>query len=299
MAGRRWTKEEESYLKMMYYETDWNTLTNVLERTQPAVLLKALSLGLSKKMPTKSNLRPLLKDTNKAFYWIGFLLADGSFNGDRLSFYIKDQEQLQKFADFIGYDGEDRKTITCQDTKYVPALMSKFGIKHNKTYNPPEIDISQFEDNLIWSLICGFVDGDGCIDYQTGRKSPKLRIKLHSSWIDFLEQIGSFIVERIESNVSVGINNQGYAGLVITDTRGLKEIKLKVLELDIPFLDRKWSRIDHESETQQEVIKKRLDGLREYRVQGNSMYEFAKDTGVPYTTIKQFCYRRKIAWKTK
>lgn len=43
-------------------------------------------------MAHNANLQRLLEDTPEAFYWIGFLLADGSFSNGRIRFAIKDIE---------------------------------------------------------------------------------------------------------------------------------------------------------------------------------------------------------------
>lgn len=61
-----------------------------------------------------ANLQRLLEDTPEAFYWIGFLLADGSFSKGRIRFAIKDVEQLYRFGTFIDYTGTYGETNGCR-----------------------------------------------------------------------------------------------------------------------------------------------------------------------------------------
>lgn len=47
----------------------------------------------------------LLENSPEAYYWLGFLFADGHFTQSNrliLSLSIKDKEQLEKFIKFIG-----------------------------------------------------------------------------------------------------------------------------------------------------------------------------------------------------
>ena len=83
-------------------------------------------------------------DTPEAFYWIGFLLADGSFYDNRLKLglSIKDADHLYKFANFINYTGavditDKSISIACKDVEAVQRIKEKFDIRDRKTYNPP------------------------------------------------------------------------------------------------------------------------------------------------------------------
>lgn len=195
-----------------------------------------------------SDLSILLKDTPESYYWIGFLLADGCFKENKrisLSLALKDKQHLINFAKFIKFTGVLQENsiayrINAQDVKIVPKIMSKFDIKSKKTYNPPTIDFTKFDKNLILSLICGFIDGDGCIKYQTKRKAFCLTIKCHSSWLNILNQFGQIIGDYGHCK----INTSGYAVLNITNTKILKKLKQDALLLNIPILNRKWDKID-------------------------------------------------------
>lgn len=193
-----------------------------------------------------ANLAVLLEDNLESYYWIGFLLADGSFNEGKLTVSLKksDLEHLKKFGTFISYTGtygtsKVCETITCKDMDIVSELCKKFDIQKTKTYNPPKT-IIKFNEEQNLALLAGFIDGDGCIRHQTNREDFYLTIKCHNSWAHILKEFNSLICE---SNFTK-INNQGYAVLTITNTKYLQNLKRKIISLDIPIMSRKWDIID-------------------------------------------------------
>lgn len=188
----------------------------------------------------------LLDDNNESYYWIGFLLADGSFYDNRLSLTlsIKDKEHLLKFANYINYSGSlgdnDKSiTVSVKDTDIVKEICNKFDIKQNKTYNPPT-NFSNFDIDKLYCILAGFIDGDGNISHPKNRKDFFLRIKNHSSWVNILNLFGKIICDK----ECAKINNQGYAQLYITNSKYLQNLKTKILELNIPIMSRKWDIID-------------------------------------------------------
>lgn len=193
-----------------------------------------------------ANLAVLLEDNLESYYWMGFLLADGSFNDGRLTFSLKkaDSEHLKKFGDFISYTGtygssKVYDTISCKDIDVVPAVCKKFDIHKAKTYNPPT-SLLKFNEERNLALLAGFIDGDGCIKHQTNRNDFLLTIKCHSSWEHILKEFNSLICDFNFTK----INNQGYAVLSITNTEYLQKLKEKILPLNIPIMKRKWDIID-------------------------------------------------------
>lgn len=196
----------------------------------------------------------LLNDDYETFYWIGFLLADGSFSDVRLRFGLseKDKEHVEKFAKFIKYKQDikigytklkDKQfgfcSLSIQDKIIVPQIINKFDIKQTKTYNPPH-SINKWNRKLILALFAGFIDGDGSIIKKTNRKDAKLGIKIHSSWLHILEEFSNIIFNKNYC----GINKEGYAYLAIEEFPILRKLKLELLNLHIPLLERKWNNID-------------------------------------------------------
>lgn len=193
-----------------------------------------------------ANLAILLDDNLESYYWMGFLLADGSFGDNRLTFSLKkeDSEHLRKFGNYISYTGtygtsENCDSISCKDIDVVNQICEKFEINKVKTYNPPTT-LTKFSEEQNLALLAGFIDGDGCIRNPSNRKDFYLTIKCHSSWEHILKEFNSLIC----SDSFTKINNQGYAVLSITNSEYLKNLKRRILSLNIPIMTRKWDVID-------------------------------------------------------
>lgn len=197
----------------------------------------------------------LLNETNESFYWIGFIMADGTFDkSKRLSVTLsdKDKTHLEKLSNKLGvkcrvivskYRGKEYNQVrlSIMHTEVLQLLTRKFGIYDNKTYKPPNISIfDNFNREQLLSLFVGFIDGDGSIGKKHNRGDFHLRIKCHSSWIRFLE----YFNKKLGINSPVKINNNGYSLLQVSNYNICKNIKTEMLTLGIPFLDRKWDIID-------------------------------------------------------
>jgi len=197
----------------------------------------------------------LLDNSNESFYWIGFILADGSINNNvRLSITLsrKDKAHLEKLSKRLNINVDDintvlngkiypQSTISIMHTDIFSVLSEKYMIKQNKTMNPP--DISVFNDlsyEQLLSIFTGFIDGDGSINKKYKRKDSQIRVQIHHSWINFL----SFFNAQLGLNGHISINKSGYVLLQISDFRSCKLIKEKILSLNIPFMERKWNNID-------------------------------------------------------
>lgn len=197
-------------------------------------------------MKRSADLSILLKDTPESFYWIGFLLADGSFCDNRLRIVvsIKDRDHIKKLGNYIQFKGKYYQNdisfgLSCKDINIVPKICKKFDIKSNKTYNPPNT-LLNFNHELLICLLAGFIDGDGNIQHQNKRRDFLLRIKNHGSWHNILEELGSIITDKN----CVKINNEGFAQLSITNTSILQNLKKRILTYNLPLLSRKWDIID-------------------------------------------------------
>lgn len=219
-----------------------------------------------------ADLSNLLLDTPEAFYWVGFLLADGSFYDNRLKLglSIKDSNHLYKFANFINYTGaiditDKSISVACKDVEIIKQIKEKFDIKDRKTYNPPKT-ILKFNIDLTYALLAGFIDGDGSIKNQSKRKDFCLTIKNHSSWESILKEFNSMISNK---NLTK-LDSRGYAKFTISNTEDLKKLKIKILSLNLPILARKWDVIDLNytsrhiiaSELRERVIEAHKAGMR-------------------------------------
>lgn len=194
-----------------------------------------------------NNISRLLDESLETYYWIGFLLADGHINKNRIqvTLSIKDYEFLKKLKEFLEIENINMNNTTCSisamDVIIVPKLKEKFDIKDNKTYNPPNIKVfERLHKNKLLSLIIGFIDGDGCIRKQYKRNDWLITIKNHNSWIDFLSLISLTITGKDNSK----INNNGYACVILSDITKTKELKKFAVKNNLPIMKRKWDIID-------------------------------------------------------
>lgn len=247
-----------------------------------------------------SDLSILLKECNESYYWIGFLLADGNFTKGRLklTLAIKDEDHLRSFAKYINYKGSFNKkeshiSVSAMDIDIVNKICKKFDIKQNKTYNPTNMLLKNNE--LYYSLIAGFIDGDGCIKRQNKRKDFSLTIKLHSSWKSFLNQINNII--SIKNTTK--INNCGYASFSLSNTTELKKLKNNIIKCNIPIMKRKWDIIDLNFVSRYEVSDKLKNDIIDLLNNNKSINEMSKLLNKKYTTIYNCIKRNKICCTLK
>lgn len=190
-------------------------------------------------------------DSPEAYYWVGFILADGHIsNMNRLTIALanKDHEHLQKFADFISCknlkkDKKNASWISIQDKVYIKLLRDKFDIKNDKTYYPPNLEWIS-DNELLISLLIGYIDGDGCIKYQSYRTDIAICFHVHSSWLVFLEFMKNKFAEYfgcISGNPSIG--KDGYARYNICKNSIITGLKRFTIDNNLPVLDRKWGKI--------------------------------------------------------
>lgn len=188
-----WTQEEDEILEKNYKDNHKNLKELLPKRSKSAISSRAQNKGL--KIKKNNNLENLLSETSEAYYWIGFLLADGHANKDRgiliLQLSRKDRDHLEKFSKFIkSWNIEDivqngfesSRLISCNKIS-IKDIMNKFDWDHNKTYNPPT-NLKIKDDNLFMSLLIGYIDGDGSIHKRSEGTGDYLRFKVHSSWKD-------------------------------------------------------------------------------------------------------------------
>lgn len=233
-----------------------------------------------------SEIAILLDDSPESFYWMGFILADGSFNNNRfkITLAIKDKDHLIKLAEYLKYfrsvsETSTTASIDSKNIDIIPLICDKFDIKPQKTFNPPAT-IKHFAIDLQYCLLAGFIDGDGHIRKQYNRNDFLLVIKNHSSWENILREFN----ELIDGTTNfTKINNSGYARLIISNSEVLKNLKKRILSYNIPIMNRKWDIIDlnfvtrniRAEELKSNVLKDLKDGLSvsESSVKNNSNYE--------------------------
>lgn len=262
------TNEEIEKLKKIYeFGSKDLILSNLPGRDYGTIKWKASKLGLKKKraVQVESDLSKLLNNSAEAFYWIGFLMADGyvDHKQKRISLAISklDELHLSKFANFINCNninfssnkskspsGKIYIKETCQisaaDKYIIPQIIEKFNFKPKKTYNPPDLNCLNNNINLCISFIIGFIDGDGTIS--TSKNNSKLctlAIRCHTSWLNNLQYFSDKICNEINIPPKKAYIYDNCA-VIQMNTKMIKHLYNNIIKLNLPILERKWKKID-------------------------------------------------------
>jgi hypothetical protein len=238
MKKQKWSEFEVKYLKENYQTKDMSEIINDLNRSMSSITNKAYLLDLPNRVNRLCSLKPLLSETNEAYYWLGFLMADGHFTNKgqiQVNLSIKDLEHLKKFSNFVKYENELTKaSLYVQDKLIVNEICDRYHLKNNKTYTPPIINNIDGLNNF-FSLIIGFIDGDGNID-----KNGYLRIKVHKNWSSNIE----LMMSHLSDNYNINFDSYNLVTGSITRIEIMKEVKQKALKLNLPILKRKWDNVN-------------------------------------------------------
>lgn len=283
---------------MEYFTADLHTLQQICTFTDLQELwLFHLNNTLRFFIKTHRHISRLLDDTNESYYWIGFLMADGHFYDKRVKLQLRigDVDHVAKFAKFIDYTGKGKESVCVMDSNIIPKVRTKFGITSHKTYEPCSIDFES--DDLFWSLMIGFIDGDGSIRHQPGRRDCSITIKCHSSWLDNLQHMSNRVAQHL--NVSPNkalINTNGYARVSFTNSIILRFLKSKAIQLSLPYMPRKWDKIDLNYKSRVEIGRDNMRSVFEMLSAGKRKTDIARALGLTNGAVSNILKRhgRKI-----
>lgn len=198
-------------------------------------------------------LKNLLKETPEAYYWLGFIAADGNFHARpdgklaTLRFRIKDLKSVQLLKKFLQVDNVIRPYIindikmyrlNIGDVKGIELLRQKYSITSNKTITPMEFNL---KGNSLISLLIGYIDGDGHI--RNKKSYPEIAIKCNYTWL------GELLKWHRELSLLTGIQmaapyrKDNYAIWCIAKAPVVKYLYDKQVNLCLPVMRRKWDRI--------------------------------------------------------
>ena len=268
MAYHYWTKDEEDYLISNYYSEDkLRLISNLKGRRWGSIIRRAKLLGISRKIDKRNAISNLLQETPEAYYWVGFLMADGHFSDRqiRLAISAQDIEHLKKYKAFINSTNrisfvyENYVRIHSCDSFVVSHLKSKFAITSNKTYEPCDIQSIQNKE-LLFSLIIGFIDGDGCICKNIHCDAHSISVVGHANWHANHQYMQDFLYNYFgETNETKGARiREVMASLPQNpEKKGpykrsdfslhkkalLAKIKAHAQKLSLPIMERKWGKI--------------------------------------------------------
>lgn len=246
-------------------------------------------------MKTMANLGKLKEETAEAYYWMGFLMADGHFSKKcrlKLVLSSKDEYHLLEYGKFIEFKGRFNRRevrnsgktylnvgISVMDTKIVAILKDKFDITSNKTKRPPKF-LPITEQDLVFAFVIGFIDGDGSIIKNFRRPDCRLTVKCHRSWLKYLNMIAEVLYSTANKKMVPARVVRGYAEFSITDSVVLKLVKRKVQSMNLPVLTRKWNRIDLSFCSRREISKNRIKRAKIMLRQGFRNTDIAKELGI-------------------
>ena len=193
----------------------------------------------------KYNLNILLNDSLISYYWIGFIIADGSFYKHRfeLSVSEKDILHLLKFKNYInGPDLKFRETtksyrLAFSNKESILKFMDFCKLSYYKTYNPCSINfIDNLNDDQKLALIIGIIDGDGTIQFNGSKNARVISIFAHKNWEHFYN--------KLLPNWSIkSIRNSNCIKCSIYKHEILLKFKEFINKYSIPVLERKWEKI--------------------------------------------------------
>lgn len=254
-----WSKDEIIVLKKKYGNIQNKEIAKILKRTINSIALKAAALGL-KGNPSKTRRKYTLNEDYfqipniENSYWAGFLAADGCIDSKRkfrirLKLTEKDSAHLDIFKSQCNYSGKiytfkqrGKKycSLEINSKKWIKDLNSNFKITPIKTFTIKAPELS-YQNSL--AFIIGYIDGDGCISYETpSRGKPRLRLSLIGTkemlrWIktqfDFISS--KHIKSKIRKNKSMWVYciAGSKAAAVLKQLQNVTKYKL----------ERKWNKI--------------------------------------------------------
>lgn len=200
----------------------------------------------------KGTLTPLLENTLTAFYWAGFIAADGHVTkkGQVVVMLDKlDHQHLQKLADFLQtrvnypYENNQGKTLKCKkemcrvavaDKKLGIEFARKFDFSHRKTYEPPATKMmDEWSENQASAFLAGFIDGDDSCN-----ACCAFTIEVHGAWREFLSALLNKCGIQKEFALSTNGTAKCYLGF-----KTCRDFMDCVIRSGVPVLERKWNKI--------------------------------------------------------
>jgi hypothetical protein len=265
----------KNYLTVNYSKKSKDELINELKLSWSYIQKLAHLFGIKREFNESNksfNLKKLLDGSNESLYWIGFIIADGHIskaNTIQINLHKKDYEHLNSLINYLDSKVSIRikeNIIRCvlTDVPSVLSLKKMFNWSSNKTKNP--VEIPNLTDDQLFSLIIGFIDGDGYIN------SKRLVVKCDKSWENILMRFYTHLTgEKKKFNY---VDNCSI--FYILKKNILRSIKNKSISLNLPIMKRKWNKIDTNKVLKYEkskiVLKLIMDGksIRDIKDQGFS-----------------------------
>jgi len=184
-------------------------------------------------------------------YWAGFIAADGNISKNLITIALaeKDEIQLLKFKEhtnstnIIKFNNKDnfiikRYQFTSKKSVLDLKRIYNIGEKKSLTLIPPNITNLKEID----SFICGYIDGDGCINMSLNRKSFYLSINILGTFeiLSMMKKrFEQILGKKIEANILPKKDTNIYKFCI--NSNSARTIFKHFYELPIYKLERKWT----------------------------------------------------------
>ena len=248
---------------------------------------------------TKSQYTSLLSDCDEAYYWQGFIMGDGNISAKErltITLAIKDDPHLRMLHNFIpgnmkyielytGYSNGNYVQYLQHDSITARKFLEKYKLTTNKTVNPPELSCLDTKDSFL-SFFIGLFDADGCVDVRNGYPSA-LKIEVHANWKYNLEFIQDKLQYWFGIETSISYTSRGYIKLMIYKNNQFKILKKESIILGLPFMKRKWDKIDLSYTPKKYIIAESLSIIRDMILHGKTWKEIGEHLGVKPATCKR------------
>jgi hypothetical protein len=306
MPKSEWNEEKINFLKENYKKYSISELTKLLGyKSRTSVKLKKNQLGLDKLTNRIGDLSPLLSETYQAYYWIGFIFADGHLSKEgRLSVTSShDKEHLQEFANFIGCKVDKTKKskskknfkgsspyfyrVALQHCDIGEKIIKKFNMSNTKTYNPPKLKWIN-EDWKFFCFLIGFIDGDGNIG-----KRGYVRIENHINW----NNVHLFIKNKLKSfgiESSVSTVYKDNSSIICVSSKSYHFLHEKIVSYNLIVLKRKWNKKFVLGNLNFFTLKNNIENIKKWLIEGLNYEEISCKLNCSYQGVVKFCKRNKI-----
>ncbi len=225
MGKRKWTEEENKYIKDNYNNMLSREIAEHLNRSLNSVRKHAEWLGITHPAKIYSCDERFFQniDTPEKAYWLGFIAADGCVVDNDYHYRVKialqrgDKDHLEKFRKAIHgnmpirdavskykVNGEYRETPECTiiiHSKSMVKDLERLNIIPNKTYS---LQFARLPEKLMSHYLRGFVDGDGNFYYRYRelRTSSSVEISIVGASKGFIDDYAKYLELH---DISVGV----------------------------------------------------------------------------------------------
>lgn len=248
--GKRWTEEEEEFLRINYPKLSWNELESSLGRPKFGIKERARSLRVRRPRKIRYLADFTTIDTEEKAYILGFIGADGYLSDSNWTLEIclhkQDVDILNKIREIIAPWASIRpkKDKRFVDQRYLrltvcsKELCSKLmthGIIRAKTF---DLQAPCLTPALVPHYIRGYFDGDGSVYFH---KDQRVDVNITSGSYKILEFINTSFTGH---NTSVGGPSGGKYRIDYGKGSAMRFLKYIYSDAEI-FLDRKHEKVKY------------------------------------------------------